>query len=205
LLCEVLPRALLAELAWRVSAWLERRRPVLVVLPGEAREAAENFLGAAARQISELSSGIVESSGRHRQPGRLGRDPQTPQRRTAGQTQRAVRPCRPQSLWPRVPLSNSAPTPILRRNSAPNCARRRASLGRLDSGKSDGRRRQHAGASLPIFAGWHPAGAPCRALRRRQSARPGANLARRAQGRSIWGVLRGDVDNSLSPPPRPQH
>src|SRR5208337_913534 len=61
LLCEVLPRALLAELGLaRILLGSSGGGQFLVVLPGEAREAAESFLGAAARQISELSSGIVE-------------------------------------------------------------------------------------------------------------------------------------------------
>src|ERR1039458_887553 len=61
LLCEVLPRALMAELGLaRILLGSSGGGQFLLVLPGEAREAAEDFLGAAARQISELSSGIVE-------------------------------------------------------------------------------------------------------------------------------------------------
>src|SRR5215468_10516137 len=60
LLCEVLPRALLAELGLaRILLGSSGGGQFLVVLPGEAREAAENFLVAAARQVGELSSGHV--------------------------------------------------------------------------------------------------------------------------------------------------
>src|ERR1039458_732467 len=56
LLCEVLPRALLAELGLaRILLGSSGGGQFLVVLPGEARNAAENFLAAAARQVSELS------------------------------------------------------------------------------------------------------------------------------------------------------
>src|ERR1035438_3874929 len=60
LLCEVLPRALLAELGLaRILLGSSGGGQFLLVLPGGAREAAESFLAAAARQISDLSSGIV--------------------------------------------------------------------------------------------------------------------------------------------------
>src|SRR5512146_1138711 len=60
LLCEVLPRALLAELGLaRILLGSSGGGQFLVVLPGEAREPAEDFLTAAARQISELSAGHV--------------------------------------------------------------------------------------------------------------------------------------------------
>src|ERR1700758_3649307 len=55
LLCEVLPRALLAELGLaRILLGSSGGGQFLVVLPGEVREAAEEFLQAAARQIAEL-------------------------------------------------------------------------------------------------------------------------------------------------------
>ena len=61
LLCEVLPRALLAELGLaRILLGSSGGGQFLVVLPGEARGAAENFLTAAARQVSELSAGYVK-------------------------------------------------------------------------------------------------------------------------------------------------
>jgi CRISPR-associated protein Csm1 len=60
LLSEVLPRALLAELGLaRILLGSSGGGQFLVVLPGEARSAAEDFLTAAARQVSELSAGFV--------------------------------------------------------------------------------------------------------------------------------------------------
>ena len=61
LLCEVLPRALLAELGLaRILLGSSGGGQFLVVLPGGVREAAESFLAAAAAQISELSSKRVK-------------------------------------------------------------------------------------------------------------------------------------------------
>src|SRR5688572_282073 len=61
LLCEVLPRALLAELGLaRILLGSSGGGQFLLVLPGEQREAAETFLGVAAAQVAELSSGIVK-------------------------------------------------------------------------------------------------------------------------------------------------
>src|SRR6476661_1737535 len=61
LLCEVLPRALLAELGLaRILLGSSGGGQFLVVLPGNVREAAENFLSAAAEQISDLSSKRVK-------------------------------------------------------------------------------------------------------------------------------------------------
>src|SRR5438105_13206799 len=57
LLCEVLPRALLAELGLsRILLGSSGGGQFLVVLPGEVLPSAENFLAAAARQVAELSS-----------------------------------------------------------------------------------------------------------------------------------------------------
>src|SRR6266498_2334010 len=61
LLCEVLPRALLSELGLaRILLGSSGGGQFLVVLPGEARAAAENFLRAAARQIDGISSNHVK-------------------------------------------------------------------------------------------------------------------------------------------------
>src|ERR1041384_2096977 len=61
LLCEVLPRALLAELGLaRILLGSSGGGQFLLVLPGEQREAADRFLGAAARQIAELSGGVAK-------------------------------------------------------------------------------------------------------------------------------------------------
>src|ERR1017187_5293843 len=61
LLCEVLPRALLAELGLaRILLGSSGGGQFLLVLPGEARKPTEEFLMAAARQISELRAGDVK-------------------------------------------------------------------------------------------------------------------------------------------------
>src|SRR5512142_2240767 len=60
LVCEVLPRALLAELGLaRILLGSSGGGQFLVVLPGEARQSAEDFLSAAAAQVSGLSGGAV--------------------------------------------------------------------------------------------------------------------------------------------------
>jgi hypothetical protein len=60
LLCEALPRALLAELGLaRILLGSSGGGQFLLVLPGDNRQAAEDFLTAAAKQIAELSSGAV--------------------------------------------------------------------------------------------------------------------------------------------------
>src|SRR5579871_3164363 len=56
LLCEVLPRALLAELGLaRILLGSSGGGQFLLVLPGENRPAAEDFLAAAASQVAEIS------------------------------------------------------------------------------------------------------------------------------------------------------
>src|SRR5216110_3415921 len=60
LLCEVLPRALLAELGLaRILLGSSGGGQFLLVLPGEARESAETFLTVAAKQIAEISADVV--------------------------------------------------------------------------------------------------------------------------------------------------
>src|ERR1039458_3130185 len=59
-LCAVVPRALLAELGLaRILLGSSGGGQFLVVLPGESLDAAEAFLHAAARQITDISSGWV--------------------------------------------------------------------------------------------------------------------------------------------------
>src|SRR5258707_5456979 len=61
LLCEVLPRALLAELGLaRILLGSSGGGQFLIVLPGESGEAAEAFLRTAALQIAQMSSGCVK-------------------------------------------------------------------------------------------------------------------------------------------------
>jgi len=61
LICEVLPRALLAELGLaRILLGSSGGGQFLVVLPGEARRAAGEFLSAAARDVDRLSGGRLQ-------------------------------------------------------------------------------------------------------------------------------------------------
>ncbi len=61
LISEVLPRALLAELGLsRILLGTSGGGQFLLVLPGEARGAAEQFLGAAAQQMGALSTGHLK-------------------------------------------------------------------------------------------------------------------------------------------------
>jgi CRISPR-associated protein Csm1 len=60
LLCEVLPRALLAEFGLaRILLGSSGGGQFLLVLPGESRGPAEEFLRGAARQLGELSGGCL--------------------------------------------------------------------------------------------------------------------------------------------------
>src|SRR3954452_20313150 len=61
LLCEVLPRALLAELGLaRILLGSSGGGQFLLVLPGEARGPAQEFLSAAARDVDRLSNGRLQ-------------------------------------------------------------------------------------------------------------------------------------------------
>src|SRR2546430_15986120 len=61
LLCEALPRALLAELGLaRILLGSSGGGQFLVVVPVEARGAAQEFLGSAARDVVGLSNGRVQ-------------------------------------------------------------------------------------------------------------------------------------------------
>src|SRR5579864_1545846 len=61
LISEVLPRALLAEMGLsRVLLGSSGGGQFLLVLPGAARESANQFLNAAASQIAELGNGHLE-------------------------------------------------------------------------------------------------------------------------------------------------
>src|SRR5271154_5894370 len=61
LLCEVLPRALLAELGLaRILLGSSGGGQFLLVLPGEARGPAQEFLNAAAEGVHRLSGGHLQ-------------------------------------------------------------------------------------------------------------------------------------------------
>jgi CRISPR-associated protein Csm1 len=198
LLCEVLPRALLAELGLaRILLGSSGGGQFLVVLPGEARTAAEDFLTAAARQVSELSAGYVkliwavtDNLGdwaviRRRLNDELNGKRNAP---LAGIGAEAFRPSA------RTPVE--ADTYFAKELGAK--VREASSVGW--SPENPGKITPGAGKhTWSITANLSPDGV----MVARHAApsddgktiAPVQTLARRAQGRSIWGVLKGDVDN----------
>ena len=199
LLSEVLPRALLAELGLaRVLLGSSGGGQFLVVLPGEVMQAAEDFLNAAARQIGELSSGMV--------------------RLIWGVTD---------NLGDWAVIRKRLNDPLNARRNAPLARAAEGRFEPYQTaarGEADVYFARELGAKVREAAqiGWSPEN-PGKAipgggkhtwnitsnlspdgimLARHaaptddgKSAAPVQTLARRAQGRSIWGVLRGDVDN----------
>ena len=199
LLSEVLPRALLAELGLaRILLGSSGGGQFLVVLPGESREAAESFLQSAARQIAELSSGhagliwgVTDNLGDWAVIRRRLQDEQQRKRNTplAGGNGAAFQPF--------TRASNSEGDAYFAKELGAKI--REASMvgwspenpGRVAAG--DGKHTWHLSSNLSpdgIMLARHAAPSDDG-----KSAAPVQSLARRAQGRSIWGVLRGDVDN----------
>jgi CRISPR-associated protein Csm1 len=199
LLCEVLPRALLAELGLaRILLGSSGGGQFLVVLPGEAREAAETFLAAAARQVFELSSGVVKLIWAV----------------TANLGDWAVirRRLNDELLGKRhAPLAETAAgafQPYTRATRSEGDAYFARELGaKVRAASTIGWSPENPGKVIAgegrytwqITSNLSPDGIM---LARHaapsddgESAAPVQTLGRRAQGRSIWGVLRGDVDS----------
>ena len=199
LLCEVLPRALLAELGLaRILLGSSGGGQFLLVLPDDARPAAEGFLNAAAAQIAQLSGGVVrliwaatENLGDWAVVRRRLNDQLTAQRNAplAGIGAGAFLP---------------APAAVLHEadqyfsKELGAKVREAASIGWApeEPGKVMAGQGKH---NWTITSNLSPDGI---LLARHAApsddgkfAAPVQSLARRAQGRSIWGVLRGDVDN----------
>jgi CRISPR-associated protein Csm1 len=199
LLCEVLPRALLAELGLaRILLGSSGGGQFLLILPGEARGAADRFLEAAGRQISSLSSGaarLIWSC-----TDNLG-DWAVIRRRLSEDLQRRRY----------APLAGHAETAFqpFTRDANPDAdayfakelgtkVRESARIGWSpeNPGKVIAEEGKH---SWNLTSNLSPDGI----MLARHAApsddgkqiAPVQTLARRAQGRSIWGVLRGDVDN----------
>jgi len=199
LLSEVLPRALLAELGLaRVLLGSSGGGQFLVVLPGEAQTAAEEFLSAAARQIAELSSGVVrliwgvtDNLGdwaviRKRINDQMDARRDAP---LAGAGAAVFQPYQPSG-------HNEADAYFAKELGA-----------RVREASQVGWSPENPGKVMP-GAGKHtwnitPNLSPDGIMLARhaaptddgKAAAPVQVLARRAQGRSIWGVLRGDVDH----------
>jgi len=199
LLSEVLPRALLSELGLsRILLGSSGGGQFLVVLPGEARTPAEEFLGAAARQIAALSGGylkliwsVTENLGdwsvvRKRLNEELQRRRGTPAADRGIDIFQPLEPAAPAEVDPyfstqlgirireagSVGWSPESPAMVVPSsgkytwNITPNLSLDGIILARHAAPSDDGK----TSATAPT-------------------------LGRRSQGRSMWGVLRGDVDN----------
>lgn len=199
LLSEVLPRALLAELGLaRMLLGSSGGGQFLLVLPEEARSAAEAFLAAAAADMERLSGGflrliwgITENLGDWSVVRRRLSDEMACKRAAPAAGRDAV------LFEPfEAPADPAASAYFVEELS-----------GRLQEARHVGWSR-HAPARVAVEAGDHtwpvsssaaPDSIPFarHAAPEDDSTGPAAlpTLAARAQGRKTWGVLRGDVDN----------
>ena len=199
LLCEVLPRALLAEFGLaRILLGSSGGGQFLLVLTGESRRPAEEFLAGAARQLAELSGGyltllwsVTENLGdwsvvRKRLNEELQHKRATPLAAAGAQAFQPFASAVPADVdayfskelglnvreasvigWsPETPAMVHPGAGKQTWNLTTNLSLEGITLARHAAPSEDGR-----------------------------SAATVATLARRAQGRSLWGVLRGDVDS----------
>jgi CRISPR-associated protein Csm1 len=199
LLCEVLPRALLAELGLaRILLGASGGGQFLIVLPGEAREAADKFLAAAAQQISDLSSGYAKLI--WGVTDNLG-DWAVIRKRINDELQK-------QRRAPLANIGTAAFQPYTRAVHSDADTYFARDLGaKVRAASQIGWSPDHPGKVTPdagkytwnltsnlspdgIMVARHAAPSDDG-----KSSAPVQTLARRAQGRSIWGVLRGDIDN----------
>ncbi len=193
MISEVLPRALLAELGLaRILLGSATSGQFLLVLPEEARDPAEEFLAAARAQIRDLSGGRLELGWAVTE--NLG-EWSIVRRRLGEEWQRQT------GAWLSAATDdwvNAAPAP------APADAAFREIGRRLRDAHSIGWSPEDPGR-VQIDSGkhaWTLGGASDGIALARHSA-PDADghaaagldeLAARAEGRPLWGVLRGDVD-----------
>jgi CRISPR-associated protein Csm1 len=198
LLCEVLPRALLNELGLsRILLGSSGGGQFLLVLPGEAQDAAEAFLAAAGAQIKDLSGGHVRLVWAMTE--NLG-DWAVVRKRLNEQMK-----ARRSAPLAGIGLSAFVPAPAVSSADADQYfakelgakVREAACIGW--SPEQPGKVTPNQGKfTWTLTSNLSPDGiliarhaAPSDDGK---SAAPVQSLARRAQGRSIWGVLRGDVD-----------
>ncbi len=203
LLAEVLPRALIAELGLsKLLVGASGGEQFVVILPGELRERAESLLGAARAQIRQISGGclnllwgITESLGdwtvvRRRLSDDMARPLSTP----LGETGAAFFDAEPPPLTSghdRYFIDDMAG----RLREAPNVSWSPDNPGLVrpdDSGKHV----WQLGASAAAAS--HDAIPLARQAALNDDGHGIAStdvLARRAHGRHVWGVLRGDVDD----------
>uniref|UniRef100_Q02AM6 Hydrolase of the HD superfamily (Permuted catalytic motifs)-like protein n=1 Tax=Solibacter usitatus (strain Ellin6076) TaxID=234267 RepID=Q02AM6_SOLUE len=199
LLCEVLPRALLAEFGLaRILLGSSGGGQFLLVLPGEVREAAETFLKAAAAQIAELSSGRVTLV--WAVTPNLG-DWAIIRRRLNDELQG-------KSNAPLQQVGSAAFVPFVAAPANTSDQYFAKELGaKVREASTLGWSPENPGKVTPGTGKhtWNVSSnlSPDGILLARHAApsddgkqaAPVQTLARRAQGRSIWGVLRGDVDH----------
>jgi CRISPR-associated protein Csm1 len=206
LLSEALPRALLAELGLpRILLGSSGGGQFLLVLPGDAAQAAGDFLASAARQIAALSSGCVSLV--WAVTDNLG-DWAVIRRRLNEQleSQRSA----PLGGWSADPMRGpgAAFQPFARAANSEADAYFAKELGaRVREASHIAWSPEEPGKIIPgggkhswaLTSNLSPDGIM---LARHaapsddgKTAATVQSLARRAQGRSIWGVLRGDVDN----------
>jgi CRISPR-associated protein Csm1 len=194
LLSEVLPRALLTEFGLpRVLLGSSGGGQFLLVLPGESRQPAEEFLGAAAQQIAEMSGGrltLVSAATEN-----LG-DWSVVRRRLA------------EALPRRSVAGAEAFAPFAAPEEAPWAERYFVDLAaKLWQAETVGWNPDNP-ARILLVSGKHNWGlAPNRGeediplARHAAASQDGsapatlAALAERSSGRKTWGVLRGDVDS----------
>jgi CRISPR-associated protein Csm1 len=198
-LCEVLPRALLAELGLaRILLGSSGGGQFLLVLPGEACEAAEGFLRAAAGQIAELSAGLVKIV--WAVTDNLGDwaiirkrlNDQIEGRRNAPLADTGSTAFQP------FPRTNRPETDLYFAKEMGAKVREASRIGWSpeDPGKVTPGQGKHTWSLTSnlspdgIMVARHAAPSDDG-----KTTAPVQTLARRSQGRSIWGVLRGDVDN----------
>jgi len=196
LLSEVLPRALLGELGLaKILLGSSGGGQFLLLLPEEARSAAEAFLEASAKEIAEMSGGtlkllwsITENLGDWSDVRRRLQETMD-QRRGA----------------PLAAMPADAPVQGAETESGPFHEYFADLARRLRDAEAAGWSPQHPGR-VPVGEGKHlfPLTATPEALPLARHAalsddgfRPAstAELAARASGLQTWGVLRGDVDN----------
>ncbi len=199
LLCEVLPRALLAELGLaRILLGSSGGGQFLLVLPGEARDAADAFLKDAAREVSALSGGNVRLIwGVTDNLGDWAVIRKRLNEELAGKTNAPLADVEADVFQP-FPRASSADADAYFARELGAKVREATRIGWSPDhpGKvvaGEGKHSWSLTSNLSpdgIMVARHAAPSDDG-----KSAAPVQTLARRAQGRSAWGVLRGDVDN----------
>ena len=194
LLAEILPRALLLRLGLaKELLGSSGGSQFLVVIPGESIEAASAFLEAASAKMLDFSGGTLSLKWAYTE--NLGDWIDVRKRLQAGYAVHAQAPA-PASFEPFVPHIVEAPASafakdLFARFTAFEGIRwdaDTASLLTLDGSGPAWKWKAESGEnSLPVAIHYAPGAGT-------EPATP-AELAARARGRKVWGVLRGDVDH----------